>query len=62
MLQSSDPFAWEEWEQRDEEYITCRRCGTGWLRWGKHEGSWRLFDDDELHVCPAATVEEFPCL
>ena len=31
---------------------TCRYCGAAGLRWGHHNGGWRLFDRGELHECP----------
>lgn len=35
---------------------TCNRCGAGRLKWGKHNGGWRLFERSptgkpELHEC-----------
>lgn len=35
---------------------TCRYCGKRGLTWGRHNGGWRLFDDDELHVCTQGTL------
>jgi len=31
--------------------ITCRSCGMKDLKWGQHNGKWRLFAGSTLHVC-----------
>lgn len=32
--------------------LKCRCCGSASVKWGQHEGKWRLFDGDSLHICP----------
>lgn len=52
--------AWDGWEdggaEDDDRYApwvkTCRHCYTTGLLWGQHQGRWRLYDGNELHVCP----------
>ena len=33
------------------DYVVCRCCGTGNLKWRQIENKWRLFDNGELHDC-----------
>jgi len=37
---------------------TCRCCGEAGLVWKQHNGSWRLFNGDTLHQCPANPLSE----
>lgn len=37
---------------------TCQYCGKGDLKWGQHEGKWRLFSQvGKLHTCDEFYVQ-----
>ncbi len=38
--------------------VQCRCCSRDGLRWGRHEGKWRLFEDGDLHRCPVNPLPE----
>ena len=39
--------------------ITCKRCGTSHLGWGRSDGKWRLFEKGELHRCKSGEQYDF---
>lgn len=43
---------------------TCRNCGEKNLKWGKHQGGWRLFTKKghKLHQCNLKTVKYESCI
>ncbi len=60
MSEYTDDLPFDEYEP--SEAPTCKRCGAEDLEWVDIGGSkprWRLFEGMKMHVCPAASVDDF---
>ncbi len=49
----------DRYEQHGPSVKTCHHCGQEDLIWGRRKGKWRLFDGEQIHVCPNDPAKDF---
>lgn len=68
---TNDGAHWLDWDEKNEFHfgkhedgdgpplysITCRCCRKHGLSWGKVGSKFRLFENNQIHVCPVNPLE-----
>lgn len=62
-----DPYWVGEYDEPDRGWIpkqkkTCKLCGKYGLKWGRHQGKWRLFEETQIHTCDEYRLALAACL